>query len=151
MKKYKKQILIGLLLIFIGFFIHPRKVIYEPKISGKVTDETGNPVVNATVARIENRYFKNKEFGYEESEEFRSQTVRTDINGNFVLIQQSRIEWIHNLLFMLPVVYCSSQFEVSKEGFKTLRTTPDEYEVYNENLNFCKGIVFKPQITLKKR
>ena len=150
MKKYKKQILIGLLLIFIGIFIHPRKVIYEPKIIGMVTDETGNPVVNATVARIGNRYFKNEEFGYEESKEFRTQSVQTDINGNFALAELSRVEWIHNIPFTLPTVWCSSQFEVSKTGFKSFRTTPDDYEVYNENLNFCKGIVFKPQIVLKK-
>ena len=85
MKKYKKQILIGLFLILIGIFIHPRKVIYEPKISGKVTDERGNPVVKATVTRIGDRYFKNEEFGYEESKERKtSQAFRFyKVNGSW--------------------------------------------------------------------
>ena len=150
MKKNRKIILICILLLFIGIFIHPEKVIYEPKIVGKVIDQNGKSIENATVARIEEKSWKNKEFGYYEYEKFKSQIVKTDINGNFELTEKSRIDWIHNIPFHLPFVWCDTEFEVSKNGFETYRTEFGEYEEYNENLNACKGIEFKPKITLKK-
>ena len=70
--------MICVLLLLIGIFIHPRKVIYEPKITGVVTDEMGNPIENATVSRIEQKHWKNKQYGYYESEEFISDSVNTD-------------------------------------------------------------------------
>lgn len=150
MKKYRKIILIGILLLLIGIFIHPKKVIYEPKIIGKVIDQSGNPIENATVSRIEEKHWKNKEHGYYESEEFISESINTDGNGNFVLNEKSRIDWIHNIPFVLPLAWCNTEFEVSKNGFKTYRTEFDDYSEYNENLNACKGIEFKPKIILKK-
>ena len=142
--------MIGVLLLLIGIFIHPRRVVYEPKIAGKVTDVNGNPIENATVARIEEKHWKNKEFGYYESKEFISESVNTDENGNFILNEKSRIDWIHNIPLVLPLAWCNIEFEVSKNGFKTHRTEFDDYSEYNENLNACKGIEFKPKIILKK-
>ncbi len=130
--------------------MHPRKVIYEPKITGKVSDELGNPIENAKVVRIEEKYFKNKEFGNEEIEEFESQSALTDKDGNFVLNEKSRTEWIHNIPFTLPVVWCNGQFKVSKKGFMTYRSTSDAYEKYNKKYNFCEGIEFKTEIVLNK-
>jgi len=150
MKKAKKIILMLVSILFIGFFIHPEKIIYEPKIIGQVIDENGNPIENAIVARIEGKHWKNKEFGYYESEEYKSQTVKTDINGNFELAEKSRIDWIHNIPFVLPFCWCNTEFEVSKIGFETHKTEFGDFSEYNENLNACKGIIFTPKITLKK-
>ena len=89
MNRKKKIILICVLLIFIGIFVHPEKVIYKPKIIGKISDQNGKPIENATVSRIEEKSWKNKEFGYIENEKFKSQIVKTDINGNFELKEKS--------------------------------------------------------------
>jgi len=150
MNKKRKIILFCVLLLFVGIFIHPEKVIYEPKIVGKISAQNGKPIKNATVSRIEEKSWKNKEFGYCENEEFKSQIVKTDKNGKFELTEKSRIEWIHNVPFHLPFVWCYAEFEVSKIGFETYRTEFGDYEKYNENQNACKGIEFKPEIILKK-
>jgi len=151
MNKSWKIILICILLLFIGIFIHPEKVIYEPKIVGKISDQNGKPIKNATVVRIEEKSWKNKEFGYYEYEKFKSQTVKTDMNGNFELKEKSKIDWIHPP-FELPFVWCYANFEVSKEGYETFKTEYNEEKnsKFNENLNACKGIEFKLEIILKK-
>ena len=151
MNRKKKIILICVLLIFIGIFVHPEKVIYKPKIIGKISDQNGKPIENATVSRIEEKSWKNKEFGYIENEKFKSQIVKTDINGNFELKEKSKIKWIHPP-FELPFVWCYANFEVSKKGYETFKTEYNEEKnsKFNENLNACKGIEFKPKIKLKK-
>lgn len=150
MKKRKKIVFIVLLLIFVGIFIHPERIVYEPKIEGKVLNLEGKPIENATVSRIEEKSWKNEKFGYYEYEEFISQTVKTDKNGKFELTEKSRIEWIHNMPFHLLVVLCNAEFEVSKSGFETYRTEYGEFEEQNKNHNACKGIEFKAEIILKK-
>tara|TARA_R110002049_G_scaffold181968_1_gene349413 strand:- start:43 stop:498 length:456 start_codon:yes stop_codon:yes gene_type:complete len=150
MKKKKKIIYPFILLIFIGIFIHPERVIYIPKIEGKILDPKGNPIENATVSRIEEKSWKNEEFGYYEYEKFKSQTVKTDKNGKFELAEKSRIEWIHNTPFHLLVVLCYAEFEVSKTGYETYKTEYGEFEKENKNYNACKGIEFKAEIILKK-
>lgn len=39
MKRKNKIILIIILVFIIGLFIHPQKIIYEPKVIGKIIDE----------------------------------------------------------------------------------------------------------------
>ncbi|MFY0602443.1 MAG: carboxypeptidase regulatory-like domain-containing protein [Flavobacteriaceae bacterium] len=138
------------MLFLIGFFIHPKNVVYQPKISGKVTDQFGNPIANATVNRIEQKSWKNEKFGYYEFKDFISQTVTTDKNGGFTLNEKSRIEWIHNIPFTLPFVWCNTDFEISKNGFESHRTKFDDYSKYNETHWACDEIEFKPKIVLKK-
>ncbi|WP_040757391.1 hypothetical protein [Winogradskyella psychrotolerans] len=58
MKKAGNIILICVLIFLVGLFIHPKKVIYEPKIIGQVVDRNGNPIQNAIVARIEENEIK---------------------------------------------------------------------------------------------
>jgi len=151
MKKIGNIILICVLIFLIGLFIHPEKVIFKPRITGLVVDQNGNPIQNAIVERIEEREKKNKEDGYYEYEQFKSQIVKTDINGNFELAEKSKIDWLHTPID-LPFVYCFANFEVSKKGYKTYKTeyNTEENTKFNENLNACKGIVFKPKIILKK-
>lgn len=149
MEKALKIISICIMSFFISLFIHPKKVIYEPKISGKVVDQNENPIQNAIVARIEENEIKNNEFGHYEYEEFKSQIVKTDINGNFVLNEKSKIDWLHTPID-LPFVWCYANFEISKDGFITYRTEFDDHCEFNENLNACKGIVFNPKIILKR-
>ncbi len=151
MKKLGDIIIICVLIFLLGMFIRPEKVIYEPKITGQVVDQNGNPIQNATVARVEENETKNKEYGHYEYEQFKSQIVKTDLNGNFELSARSKIDWIHTPID-LPIVYCYANFEVSKKGYETYKTkyNAEENCKFNENLNACKGIVFKPKIKLKK-
>ncbi|WP_434979135.1 hypothetical protein [Daejeonia sp. YH14] len=151
MKKPVTKVILGIFLILIiGLFIRPQKVIYEAKISGKVIDENGIPIKNASVSRIEEKRWKNKKWGYEEHSEYKSQTVKTDQNVNFFLDQKSRIDWFHTPLD-LPFAWCYADFEVSKEGYKTYKTKFDDYKSYRkEGCYACEEIEFKPKITLKK-
>ena len=150
MKKSTKIFLSVLLILIIGIFIHPSKVIYVPKITGKVIDENGNPLKDAIVSRIEELETVNKKWGYYEYTKYKSQTTKTDENGNFQLAEKSRIEWLHTPLD-LPFAYCYGNFEVEKDGFKTYRTKFGEYEQFHKsNCYACEEIEFKPVITLKK-
>ena len=150
MKKSTKIFLTVLLILIIGIFIHPSKVIYVPKITGKVIDENGNPLKDAIVSRIEELETVNKKWGYYEYTKYKSQTTKTDENGNFQLAEKSRIEWLHTPLD-LPFAYCYGNFEVEKDGFKTYRTKFGEYEQFHKaNCYACEEIEFKPVITLKK-
>ena len=81
MKKSIKTALIILLILIVGIFIHPQKVIFEPKISGKVIDENGNPISDAIVSRIEELETINDKYGYFDYSEYKSQTTKTDKNG----------------------------------------------------------------------
>jgi len=151
MKKSTKIFLTVLLILIIGIFIHPSKVIYVPKITGKIIDENGNPLRDAIVSRIEELETVNKKWGYYEYTKYKSQTTKTDENGNFQLAEKSRIEWLHTPLD-LPFAYCYGNFEVEKDGFKTYRTKFGEYEQFHKaNCYACEEIEFKPIITLKKR
>jgi len=150
MKKSTKIFLTALLILIIGIFIHPSKVIYVPKIKGKVIDENGNPLRGAIVSRIEELETVNKKWGYYEYTKYKSQTTKSDKNGNFQLAEKSRIEWLHTPVD-LPFAYCYGNFEVEKEGCKTYRTKFGEYEQFHKaNCYACEEIEFKPVITLKK-
>ena len=150
MKKSTKIFLTVLLILIIGIFIHPSKVIYVPKITGKVIDENGNPLKDAIVSRIEELETVNKKWGYYEYTKYKSQTTKTDENGNFQLAEKSRTEWLHTPLD-LPFAYCYGNFEIEKDGFKTYRTKFGEYEQFHKsNCYACEEIEFKPVITLKK-
>jgi hypothetical protein len=150
MKKSTKIFLTAVLILIIGIFIHPSKVIYVPKITGKVIDENGNPLRDAIVSRIEELETVNKKWGYYEYKKYKSQTAKTNENGNFQLAEKSRIEWLHTPLD-LPFAYCFGNFVVEKDGFKTYRTKFGEYEQFHKaNCYACEEIEFKPVITLKK-
>lgn len=67
MKKRIIKIILGILgILLLALFIRPQKVIYEAKVSGNIVDENGKPIQNAAVSRIEEKRWKNKEWGYEE-------------------------------------------------------------------------------------
>jgi hypothetical protein len=150
MKKSTKIFLTILLILIIGIFIHPSKVIYVPKITGKVIDENGNPLKGAIISRIEELESVNKKWGYYEYTKYKSQTTETDQNGNFQLTEKSRIEWIHTPLD-LPFAYCYGNFEIEKDGYKTYQTKFGEFEQFHKtNCYACEEIEFKPVITLKK-
>ena len=91
MKKIIKIILVIILIFITLLFIRPQKVIYQAKITGKIIDEAGNPISNATIYRIEKEYFKNKEIGSIESKELRTESVNTDKNGNFKFYEKLHI------------------------------------------------------------
>ena len=151
MKKVRNIILICVLIFLVGLFVRPEKVIYEPKIIGQVVDQNGNPIQNATVERIEKNEIKNREIRYYEDEELKSQIIKTDINGNFMLTEKSKIYWLHTPID-LPFVWCYANFKVSKEGYETYKTeyNAEKNSKFNENLNGCKDIEFNPRIKLKK-
>ena len=81
MKKSTKIFFLILLILIIGIFVHPQKVIYEANVNGKVVDENNKPVINATVYRIEKEYYINEEIGSNESRDLRTESVKTDKNG----------------------------------------------------------------------
>ncbi|WP_298237306.1 hypothetical protein [uncultured Algibacter sp.] len=151
MKKVRNIILIFVLIFLVGLFIHPKKVIYAPKIIGQVVDQNGNPIQYATVVRIEKNEIENKEFGYYEHKQFKSQIIKTGINGDFVLTEKSKIDWLHTPID-LPFVWCYANFEVSKEGYETYKTeyNANKNSKFNDNQNACKDIEFNPRIVLKK-
>ena len=149
MKKSTKIFLTILLILIIGIFIHPQKVIYEANIEGKVVDENNKPVINATVHRIEKEYYINEEIGSNESRDLRTESVETDDNGNFKFYEKSRIDWFHTPLD-LPIGYCYAEFEIEKNGFEFYKTKFGEFEQYRiENCYACEKILFKPIIVLK--
>ncbi|MFN7044367.1 MAG: hypothetical protein ACK4M1_04155 [Flavobacterium sp.] len=150
MKKSIKTALIILLILIVGIFIHPQKVIFEPKISGKVIDVNGNPIKDAIVSRIEELETINKKYGYFDYSEYKSQTTKTDKNGNFHLAEKSRIDWFHSPLD-LPVAWCFGNFEIEKEGFIKYKTKFGEFEQFHKKDCYaCEEIEFKPIIKLKK-
>ena len=151
MKKFRTIILTCVSILFIGIFIHPKKVVYEPKIIGKVIDQNGNPIENAIVSRIEEKSRKNKEDGFYEYVKYKSQTAKTDINGNFELKEKSKIDWFHTPLD-LPFVWCYANFEVSKKGYEEYSPeyNAEENSKFNDDLNACKEIEFNQKIVLKK-
>lgn len=150
MKKSTKIFLTIFLILIIGIFIHPKKVVYVPKITGKVTDENGNAIRNAIVSRIEELETVNEKYGYFDYTKYKSQTTKTDENGNFQLTEKSRIKWIHNPL-ALPIAWCFGNFEIEKNGYKTYQTKFNEFRKFHEeNCYACDKIEFKPIITLKK-
>ena len=78
MKKSTKTFLTILLILIIGIFIHPKKVVYVPKITGKVIDEKGNAIKDAVVSRIEESSSVNGKYGYFDYTRYESQTTKTD-------------------------------------------------------------------------
>ncbi|GEP52729.1 hypothetical protein FNO01nite_34010 [Flavobacterium noncentrifugens] len=149
MKKSTKIFLLTLLILIIGIFIHPQKVIYEANIEGKVIDENNKPIINATVYRIEKEYYINEEIGSNESRDLRAESVKTDKNGNFKFYEKSRIDWFHTPLD-LPIGYCYAEFEIEKSGYEFYKTKFGEFEQYRiENCYACEKVLFKPIITLK--
>lgn len=149
MKKILKIILAIVLILIIGLFIRPQKVFYEAKIIGKVVDESGIPISDAIVSRIEKKSSINKKYGYHEYTTYKSQTVRTNKDGNFQLDEKSRIEWFHTPLD-LPFVHCYANFEVEKTGFKRYETKFGEFQQDSKEPCYaCEKIEFKPTIILK--
>lgn len=151
LKKTALKIIAGIILILVvGLFIRPQKVIYEARIYGIVVDENGNPLNDVTVSRIEEKSWKNKKWGYIEHKKYKSQTVKTNESGKFELEQKSRIDWLHTPLD-LPFVWCYADFEVSKIGYQTYETKFDDYKSFSkEGCYACEEIEFKPKIILKK-
>jgi hypothetical protein len=149
MKKSTKIFFLILLILIIGIFIHPQKVIYEANIEGKVIAENNKPITNATVYRIEKEYYINEEIGSNESRDLRTGSVKTDKNGNFKFYEKSRIDWFHTPLD-LPIGYCYAEFEIEKSGYDFYKTKSGEFEQYRiKNCYACEKVLFKPIITLK--
>jgi hypothetical protein len=152
-KKMKKilKIILAITLIFITLlFIRPQKVIYEANVEGRVVDENNKPVINATVYRIEKEYYIDKAIGSIESRDLRTESTKTDKNGNFKFQEKSRIDWLHTPLD-LPIAYCYAEFEIEKSGYEFYKTKFGEFEKYRiENCYACEEVLFKPIITLKR-
>lgn len=148
MKKSTKIFFLILLILIIGIFVHPQKVIYEANVNGKVVDENNKPVINATVYRIEKEYYINEEIGSNESRDLRTESVKTDKNGNFNFYEKSRIDWFHTPLD-LPIGYCYAEFEIEKSGYEFYKTKFGEFEQYRiENCYACEKVLFTPIIIL---
>lgn len=145
------KIILAIIIVFITLlFIRPQKVIYEAKITGKLIDENKKPIFNATVYRIEEEYFIDEKIGSNESTELRTESVKTDKNGNFYFQEKLRIDWFHTPLD-LPIAYCYANFEIEKSGYELYKTKFGEFEQYKkENCYACEKVEFKPIITLKK-
>jgi len=149
MKKSTKIFFLILLILIIGIFIHPQKVIYEANVEGTVIDENYKPVINATVYRIEKEYYINEKIGSDESRDLRTESVKTDKNGNFKFYEKSRIDWFHTPLD-LPIVYCYAEFEIEKSGYEFYKTQFGDFEQNRiENCYACEKVLFEPIITLK--
>ena len=149
MKKSTKIFFLILLIGIIGIFIHPQKVIYEANVEGKVIDENNKPVINATVYRIEKEYYINEKIGSNESRDLRTESVKTDKNGNFKFYEKSRIDWFHTPLD-LPIGYCYAEFEIEKSGYEFYKTKFGDFEQYRiENCYACEKVLFNPIIILK--
>ncbi len=151
MKKSTKFFFLIFLIIIIGIFIHPQKIIYAANIQGKVIDENNNPVINATVYRIEKEYYINQEIGSNESRDLRTESIKTDKNGSFKFYEKSRIDWFH-IPLDLPIVNCYAEFEIEKSGFEFYKTKFGEFQQYrNENCYACEKVSFTPIIILKSK
>lgn len=87
MKKSTKIFFLIFLLLIIVIFIHPQKVIYKANVEGKVLDENTNPVINATVYRIEKEDYINEKIGSNESRDLRTESVKTDKNGKWFYLE----------------------------------------------------------------
>ena len=149
MKKPFKIFLIIIIIFISLLFIRPQKVIYEANIIGKVIDENNNPISNATIYRIEKEYYINDKIGSNESRDLRTESVKSDKNGNFKFNEKSRVDWFHTPLD-LPIAYCYAEFEIEKNGYEFYKTKFGEYEQYRiENCYACEKVLFKPIITLK--
>ena len=149
MKKPFKIFLIIIIIFISLLFIRPQKVIYEANIIGKVIDENNNPISNATIYRIEKEYYINNKIGSNESRDLRTESVKSDKNGNFKFNEKSRVDWFHTPLD-LPIAYCYAEFEIEKNGYEFYKTKFGEYEQYRiENCYACEKVLFKPIITLK--
>ena len=149
MKKSTKIFLSILLILIIGIFIHPQKVIYQANIEGKVVDEQNKPVQNATVYRIEKEYYIDEKIGSIESRDLRTESVKTGKNGNFKFNEKSRIDWFHTPLD-LPIVHCYAEFEIEKSGCQFYKSKFGEFEQYRiEDCYACEKVLFKPFIILK--
>jgi len=147
--KSTKIFFLLLIILIIGIFIHPHKVIYEANIAGKVIDENSKPVINATVYRIEKEYYISEKIGSNESRDLRTESVKTDKNGNFKFYEKSRIDWFHTP-FDLPIGYCYAEFEIEKSGYEFYKTKFGNFEQYRiEDCYACEKVIFKPIITLK--
>ena len=130
-------------------FIRPQKIIYESNVVGKVVDDQNKPVQNATVYRIEKEYYIDEKIGSNESRDLRTESVKTDKNGNFKFYEKSRIDWFHTPLD-LPIGYCYAEFEIEKSGYEFYKTKFGDFEQYRiENCYACEKVLFKPIITLK--
>jgi hypothetical protein len=82
--------------------------------------------------------------------ELRTESVKTNKNGNFYFQEKSRIDWFHTPLD-LPIAYCYANFEIEKSGYELYKTKFGEFEEYKkENCYACEKVEFKPIITLKK-
>lgn len=147
MIKVLKVISLIILIILIVLFIHPQKEYYEGKVIGKIIDENGIPISNAIVTRIEEKSSKNKEHGYFEYTKFKSQTVISDLNGNFQLDEKSRIYWFHSP-FDLLAIRCDANFEIEKVGYETYQTKNGEFKQVKKYIS--EKVIFKPIIVLKK-
>lgn len=151
MKRSTKTFLTILLILIIGIFIHPKNVVYVPKITGKVIDENGNAIKDAVVSRIEELSSVNEKYGYFDCKKYESQTTKTDKNGSFQLTEKSRTEWIHNPL-SLPIAWCFGNFQIEKVGYKTYQTKFGEFrQFHKDNCYACEQIEFKPIIILKNK
>ncbi|MBP4143244.1 hypothetical protein J3S90_15695 [Flavobacterium sp. P4023] len=149
MKKPFKIFLIIIIIFISLLFIRPQKVIYEANIIGKVIDENNNPISNATIHRIEKEYYINNKIGSNESRDLRTESVKSDKNGNFKFNEKSRVDWFHTPLD-LPIAYCYAEFEIEKNGYEFYKTKFGEYEQYRiENCYACEKVLYKPIITLK--
>ncbi len=150
MKKIFKIILVIILIFITLLFIRPQKVIYEANIIGKVVNEQNKPIPNVTVYRIEKEYYLDEKIGSNESRDLRTESVKTDKNGDFKFYEKSRLDWFHTPLD-LPIGYCYAEFEIEESGYEFYKTKFGELEHYRiENCYACEKVLFNPIITLKK-
>ena len=124
--------------------------LFKANITGQVIDENKSPIPNVTVYRIEKEYYINKEIGSNESRDLRTESAKSDKNGNFKFYEKSRTDWFHTPLD-LPIGYCFAEFEIEEKGYEMYKTEFGEFRQYRvENCYACEKVEFKPIIVLKK-
>jgi hypothetical protein len=149
LKKTLKSVLFVIILLIVILFIRPQRIYNEPKITGKVLDKNNKPIVCAKVYRITKVSKKNKDYGYFETIEEYTGEANTDNNGNFIIEKDSYIKWFQTP-FDLKTTYCCTKIEVNKDGYVAYISDDKNFEIIDNENVACKGIEFKPKITLEK-
>lgn len=149
MKYLKNSLIITFIILVVIFFVHPRKIYTEPKISGKVVDQEGKPLRGVKIYRISEYNSAIKNTTDNETDFTITGCTRTDENGCFVISEMSKLKWFHNPLD-LPVLYCGVKVKAIRNGYEVYESKKDEFITYENSNIGCKGLAYETLIIMKK-
>ncbi len=138
-------------LIWLMFvFVLPKEFVIQPIVIGKVVDEKGSPIKNATVYRIIDKEKENSEYGYLE---YNNEIIDKQITNNKGVFKFNKI--VENRWFVFPILkptnICNLTIRVEKKGFsyKESQKLNIEYLKQNKKHYHCKCMIFKPIVIME--